>query len=187
MVLPRPQPKQPWWKTEWFWGGAVPLLPTGALAVLALAGIDPRSAGWVLVLAFIPMALMGVAAMLILGGGFLRDLRTDEEGRRVLLMALAVCGAFLLLVVGVSADDCVWQSDAGGQIEPVHLNDYTFAFQPAREAGTLCLTLRSPEGTSLACDNGTEFALVYGRDPAYPDMHTIVLGDEVYRPLCADK
>ncbi len=187
MVRPRPTEKQLWWKAEWFWGGLVPLLPAVTLGAMTLGGLDVRSYGWLLIVAFIPMALLGGAAMLILGSGFVRDLRTDEEGRRVLLMALAVCGAFLLLVVGVSADECVWQSDAGSQIEPVHLNDYTFAFQPAREAGTLCLTLRSPEGTSLACDNGTEFALAYDRDPAYPDMHTIVLSDEVYRPLCADK
>lgn len=170
----------PWWKSHWFWGGAVPLLPVAAIAILAVLGIEFRDAGWVVAAAAVPLLLFFATAVLGLGWDFVRDLRTDETARRAILTVLTIVGAFLLLAAGVAADDCVWEGE-GGTVQQVQLPDYNYAFQPRNEYGTLCVVLRSPEATTLACDSGREMSLELGRENGET---LIVLDTVIYRPRC---
>lgn len=76
-----------------------------------------------------------------------------------MLMRLALV-LLLSLWPGLAfAADCYWVSDRGDTLDRIYLPDYTYAFQPAGEWGTLCVTMRSDEQTSIACDNGFEAEL----------------------------
>lgn len=97
------------------------------------------------------------------------------------MRALAALAA-LALVLPAAAADCVWQAEDGGQIQQVSLNDYNYAFQPAGKYGTLCVVLRSPEQTTLACDDGAELELAYAQTS--DGQTAVVLADKVYSPVC---
>jgi hypothetical protein len=95
------------------------------------------------------------------------------------ILLIGLCAA--LTAPGIAAE-CIWQAEDGGQIEAVHLDDYSYALQAAGEFGTLCAVLRSPEQTTLACDDGSEFELALGQGPDGQTL--VVLSDEIYSPIC---
>lgn len=90
--------------------------------------------------------------------------------------------AVAVLVLPAAGAECLWQAEDGSQIETVHLKDYSYALQAAGKWGTLCAVVRSPEQTTLTCDDGSEYALSLADDGN--GSSSVVLSDKVYAPVC---
>lgn len=71
--------------------------------------------------------------------------------------------ASLLLTATAAAETCIWESAEGGQLQVVHLDDYNYAYQGPGRKGTLCLIYRNLETADLACDDGVNGPLEYGK------------------------
>lgn len=69
-------------------------------------------------------------------------------------VAAAILAA--MLSTPALAGSCVFVSTSGGKIATVFRGDSDREFTPPGGEPVECITLRSPEQTTLACDNGIE-------------------------------
>jgi len=76
---------------------------------------------------------------------------------RTLIIAIAA-----VFSTGVSAQQCDWLADSGDKLVKIEAADWDYAYERQGVGAVNCVTVRTDERTTLACEDGTETEVFIG-------------------------